>query len=84
MYFIKVLLHYNFLVGMLHNPPFLYFPRASVLLFIFSQPISIWLISGKLMISNPSYHAPRILEHYKSLEVQSTNLPFQESMVARI
>ena len=40
-FFIEVLLHYHFLNGMLHDPLFLYFPRASVLLFIFSQPISI-------------------------------------------
>ena len=34
MYFIKVLLFYGFENGMLHNRLFLYFPRASVLLFL--------------------------------------------------
>ena len=37
----------------------------------FCQPNSIWLFSWELAISNPSYHAPRILEHNMSWEVQT-------------
>ena len=47
----------------------------------FSQDISIWLISWNLMLSNHSHHVPLILEHYRNL--RGTNLPFQESIVAR-
>ena len=66
---------------MLHKHLFLYFPHAGVLLFFESGQLDIWLISWNLMLSNHSHHVPQILEHYRNL--RGTNLPFQESIVAR-
>ena len=69
MYFFEVLLHYHILNGMLHKHLFLYFPHASVLLFLvrpslYDSSAEIWCF---LIHSHP---VPLILEHYKTWEVQ--------------
>ena len=56
MYFINVLLLYGFQNGMLHNRLFLYFPPASVLLFLDWPSPNVIIL--RIMFSNLFSHVP--------------------------
>ena len=80
MYFFQVWLHYHFFKWDVAEAPIFVFSTGRCAA-IFSQAISIWLISWNLMLSNHFHHITLILEYYRNL--MGTNHPFQESIVAR-
>ena len=81
MYFIKVLFHYHFENGTLHKPLFLYFPQTNKWTTFFRQPISVCLITLRLMPPYTYLHVPGILETLQKL--RCANITFQETIVAR-